>query len=93
MVASFLYTEKVKVRFFYSVSLMEIKTKFNVGDYIYVVINNRVYHQNINSIEISINSYKDISIHYRTGLSDASAGILHNENLVFSTKQELLASL
>ena len=71
---------------------MTINTKYSIGDSIYSMYNNKVYHEHITSIltDTQINSKGVIKteVRYKTN----NARVL-DEDKVFSSKEELLKSL
>ena len=71
---------------------MLIDIKYNIGDSIYSMYNNKVYHEHITSIltDTQINSKGVIKteVRYKTN----NARVL-DEDKVFSSKEELLKSL
>lgn len=82
---------------------MEIKTKYNIGDKVCALNNNRIIWFTINAIEINIKAsdptvivytskeeYEDYS--FVTGCNVLSSYTYREEN-VFATKEELLKSL
>ena len=72
---------------------MEIKTKFNLGQKVYLLWNNKVICPQIDGILIRINALgnneKDISITYEFVELDKR----FDEEVLFATKEELLQSL
>ena len=72
---------------------MEIKTKFNLGQKVYLLWNNKVICPQIDGILIRINALengeKDISIIYELVELDKR----FDEEVLFATKEELLQSL
>ena len=73
---------------------MEIKTKFNLGQKVYLLWNNKVVCPQIDGISVRVdialgNGEKDISITYElVGLAKR-----FDEEVLFATKEELLQSL
>ena len=72
---------------------MEIKTKFNLWQNVYLLWNNKVVCQQIEGISVRVNALgngeKDISIIYElVGLDKR-----FDEEVLFATKEELLQSL
>ena len=72
---------------------MEIKTKFNLWQNVYLLWNNKVVCQQIEAISVRVNALgngeKDISIIYElVGLDKR-----FDEEVLFATKEELLQSL
>lgn len=72
---------------------MEIKTKFNLGQKVYLLWNNKVIRPQIEGISVRVNALgngeKDISITYElVGLDKR-----FDEEVLFATKEELLQSL
>ena len=71
---------------------MELKTKFNVKQKVYVLFNDKVDYRRINGIKIIVNDSGEFGIQYRlSGLNDYS--FRFDENELFTTKEELLKSL
>ena len=72
---------------------MEIKTKFNLGQKVYLLWNNKVVCPQIEGISVRVNALgngeKDISIIYELVELDKR----FDEEVVFATKEELLQSL
>lgn len=77
---------------------MEIKTKYNIGDAVWVIAGNKVQHLRIEAIEVSIGKTMitedgDFSIsEYKTSYS-VGWGNWCKESDIFPTKEELLKSL
>lgn len=67
---------------------MKIETKFNTGDHIYFLKNNKVQQAEVLRIKINVSHLKDVEIIYITGGDQVI-----NENGAFNTKKELLESL
>ena len=67
---------------------MEVQTKFNINDTVWVVVDNKVTQRRITGIEISVEDPSLPKITYAT-ISD----IKYPEQDVFKTKQELIDSL
>ena len=67
---------------------MEVKTKFNVGDMVWYIYNNKVSHLDVTAVSISVYSDSDpiikYTLHYDYEL---------DESKLFTTKEELLKSL
>lgn len=66
---------------------MEVETKFNIGDNVYFITDNKVQKMDITGISISVNGNEpkiEYTLHFDTNI---------NENLVFASKEELLKSL
>lgn len=72
---------------------MEIKTKFNLGQKVYLLWNNKVVCPQIDSIIVRVialgGGEKDISIVYELDELDKR----FDEEVLFATKEELLQSL
>lgn len=72
---------------------MEIKTKFNLGQKVYLLRNNKVVCPQIDGIFVRVNALengeKDISIIYELVELDKR----YDEEVLFATKEELLQSL
>lgn len=72
---------------------MEIKTKFNLGQKVYLLWNNKVVCPQIEGIIVRVNTLgygeKDISITYELVELDKR----FDEEVLFATKEELLQSL
>lgn len=72
---------------------MEIKTKFNLGQKVYLLWNNKVVSPQIDGISVRVialgNGEKDISITYELVGMDKR----FDEDVLFATKEELLQSL
>ena len=72
---------------------MEIKTKFNLGQKVYLLWNNKVNCPQIDGIIVRVNALgngeKDISIIYELVELDKR----FDEEVLFATKEELLQSL
>ena len=67
---------------------MEVQTKFNINDTVWVVVDNKVTQRRITGIEISVENPSKPEIIYAT-IGD----IKYPEQDVFKTKQELIDSL
>ena len=67
---------------------MEVQTKFNINDTVWVVADNKVTQRRITGIEISVEDSALPKITYTT-----IGGIKYPEQDVFKTKQELIDSL
>ena len=71
---------------------MEVKTKFNADQKVYLLINNKVVYRKIDGIQILVNAFGRAGIQYRLdGLHDYAFGF--DEKDLFATKEELLKSL
>ena len=71
---------------------MQIKTKYNIGDKVWVIVNNKPTELLINSIEIFIHDMGQYRIGYSIWYVDKkNEGF--EETQVFPTKEELLKSL
>lgn len=70
---------------------MTIKTKFNVGDSVFFIKDGKVQQIEITDIRIDINK-NDTNIEYIIGNSAFNYDIC-KEELLFSTKEELINSL
>lgn len=77
---------------------MTIETKYNIGEAVWVIMNNKVHHKRIEAIEVSIgkamiteDGVLSIS-EYKTSYS-VGWGKWYEENEIFKTKEELLNSL
>lgn len=70
---------------------MKIETKFNVDDSIFFIKNGKVEQSKITDIRIDVNK-NDINIEYLIGNSAFNYDIC-KEELLFSTKEELIKSL
>lgn len=80
---------------------MTIKTKFDVGSFVYVIYNNKVRCFDIDSIRISVASrynpdirYEVVSPHisYTLNIGGDKKDIFQEEE-IFATKEELIESL
>lgn len=71
---------------------MQINTKYNLGDEIYAMGNNKVLVEYIKSISINIILDHKCNLITETKYETNNSWWL-NENAVFSSKEELLASL
>lgn len=77
---------------------MTIETKYNIGDAVWVIANDRVQHLRIEAIKVSIGKTMitedgDFSIsEYKTSYS-VGWGNWYKESDIFPTKEELLKSL
>ncbi len=67
---------------------MEVQTKFNINDTIWVVADNKVVQRNITGVEITVVDPSKPEITYAT-IGD----VKYPEQDVFKTKQELIDSL
>jgi len=68
---------------------MDIKTKFKIGDYVFTMMDNRVWNFTINSIVIRVSNEK-IIIEYKFVSNER---MMRKEHELFTTKEELLKSL
>jgi len=75
---------------------MEIKTKYNIGDTVYLFINGEVYEEKIKSIDIRIgknrsNIFTDIEIHYDVSKIHLPGWTKdkYAENCLFNSKKEI----
>lgn len=72
---------------------MEIKTKYNIGDEVWYMENNKVCCDKISAVHLHIYEYDQI-INYSFGLTDCTKLYIHvDESKLFPSKQELLDSL
>lgn len=69
---------------------MEIKTKFNAKQKVYLLHMNKVEHRKIDGIQILVNAYGEAGIQYRL---DGLYSFRFDEKDLFATKEELLKSL
>lgn len=69
---------------------MKVETKYNSGQTVYRISNNRVEKVTLSNISISIHESGAVCIEYNFSVSN---GNLISEGLLFTTKAELLASL
>ena len=67
---------------------MEVKTKFNINDNIWVICDNKVVQQKIKGIEISVDIENEPEITY-TLLEDKR----YPESRIYKNKEELVDSL
>jgi hypothetical protein len=67
---------------------MEVNTKFNINDTVWVVCDNKVIQQNVKGIEISAEK-KGITITYTLSKDDST----YTETELYKTKQELIDAL
>ena len=77
---------------------MTLETKYNIGDAVWVIANNKVHHIRIDEIKVSIGkamiskdgvlSISEYKISYSVGWDD-----WRKESDIFPTKEELLKSL
>lgn len=67
---------------------MEIKTKFNIGDKVWTIYNDKVQTITINKIKIECSSSQPIITYMQDYVSD-----YFDEKKLFKTKEELLKSL
>lgn len=67
---------------------MKVKSKFKIGDYVWLVSENKVIKQDITGVGISINLGDKPEIKYTLHYDNEVT-----EDKVFSTKEELLESL
>ena len=67
---------------------MEVKTKFNINDNIWVIYDNKVVRQKIKGIEISVDTENEPEIIY-TLLEDKR----FPESRIYKNKEELIDSL
>lgn len=73
---------------------MKIETKFNIGDTIFFLHENRVLESIIRSIKIDVKEPDDFNIIYVCNKDeDSVVGIKVNEGIVFGSKKQLLSSL
>jgi hypothetical protein len=69
--------------------IMDVKTKFNIGDYVFTVMDNKVWNFTINSIFIRVSNEK-IIVEYKFVSNER---LTRKEHELFTTKEELLKSL
>lgn len=68
---------------------MEIKTKFRVGDLVFIIDSNKVHQVQVKRIEIWVEDKATIIYHYTIdGLNKKGS-----ESSIFSSREELLNSL
>lgn len=81
---------------------MEIKTKYNIGDEVYFIHNNKITHNKISNIDIYIKLSRDkkeiLLIEYTIDLELSTGRLGDNyatrlESALYSTKEELIKSL
>ena len=73
---------------------MEIKTKFNIGDEVFYLDENKIKTKRIDSIQFDLYKDKSGGLRYRLeGFSKTGHWEYFKENELFSTKEELIASL
>lgn len=77
---------------------MEIKTKYNVGDALYFIENNKIINREIEHIGVKVTENLNISIKYYCytmpkEVMDTNPLIGVNEEDCFPTKEELIKSL
>lgn len=77
---------------------MEIKTKYNIGDYSYFLSDKKIIEKEIIKITVSVNNDNKIDIIYYYYLYSKETMGSHplvsvKEEFVFPTKEELLKSL
>ena len=70
---------------------MEIKTKYNLGDIVCLLSDNKVSYYPIDMISINITNSCDIDIKYR--INNCGICEWRTEDKLFPTKEELLKSL
>ena len=81
---------------------MEIKTKYNIGDEVYFIHGNKIIHNKITRIDISIREERNekviprieytIDLGFRTGkISDTLTSRIEFD--IYSTKEELIKSI
>jgi len=66
---------------------MEVSSKFNIGDKVYFITDNKVQRSDITGVSISVNGSEtkiEYTLHFDSTI---------DENLVFETKEELIKSL
>lgn len=66
---------------------MEVSSKFNIGDKVYFIADNKVQKSDITGVSISANGCEtkiEYTLHFDSTI---------DEDLVFSTKEELIKSL
>ena len=72
---------------------MTIETKFNIGDEVWYMENNKVCCDTISAIHLHVYEYDRI-FNYSFGLTDCTKPYIQvDESKLFRTKQELLDSL
>lgn len=69
---------------------MAIETKFNVGDEVWYLCNNKVCCRKISSIVFRVSEFGASTTYY---VPTPSESIALDEKLVFSSKEELIKSL
>lgn len=77
---------------------MKIETKYNIGDTLYFLENNKVVTHEVLGVQITIDSYDNITTvcnykQYPITAMGANPPIPVNEKYAFLTKEELLESL
>ena len=81
---------------------MEIKTKYNVNDYVYIIHNNKIIHKKISHIDIyvkeALNKKIIPLIEYTIDFENSTGRLGDNyttrlESEIYSSKQELIESL
>ena len=66
---------------------MEVSSKFNIGDKVYFIADNKVQKSDITGVSISVNGGEtkvEYTLHFDSTI---------DESLVFATKEELIKSL
>ena len=75
---------------------MVIETKYNVGEDVFFMRDNRILHGNITAILIKVASIPDSTKKVEYEICTYGTGIktvFYSENSLYTTKQELLSSL
>jgi hypothetical protein len=68
---------------------MEVNTKFEIGDIVWFIDNNRAIYLEVTGITISLDFNADVEIVYSLHFDDKKL----EESKLFKTKEELLKSL
>lgn len=68
---------------------MEVNTKFEIGDIVWFIDNNRAIYLEVTGITISLDFNADVEIVYSLHFEDKKL----EESKLFKTKEELLKSL
>ncbi len=67
---------------------MEVKTKFNIGDIVFLISNNKVSSQKVTGLAIDVEDGK-VEVSYSLTFSESKV----DESKLFKTKEELINSL
>jgi hypothetical protein len=67
---------------------LKVSTKFDIGDKVWYISDNKVNENDITGVSISVDNNELVNVDYTLHFNDKVS-----ENLLFSTKEELIKSL